>query len=1149
MKFKNQKYRKLVIPALGIGIALGIVGSVIPSVVAVSSSVEQSVSVPDNKWNISDDLGKPIGKVRHWQNNGFSGAKTRDGGFVALTETNSVSRTDSFGNILWTFNPSDEKIIGHNSSWKDKKAVEIVQDQGAGYENVFYVLLVPQATPETNDQTQADGAQTISYQSIVDDESKQATIVQIVENIAGYTSTSERQTSFAINKWVHINPKTMVDNYPKSWRIESDSSDNPVRTTQDDGIDFFSLTQHASWYDDQTGSSGFVMPWRQYITNLGNMYGFQGRLFMFGGNGTIFNDPEALSIGLYRINFEMKKTEVTGLPYAFVFSGISWFLTEQPSVEGETGIYHSQSRPIVYESRVPMGQDPGFSYVPRMAVAGIQPNFDLLDGQAPSYLYIAGTITTGQSKDSQKVTKPIKAPTDLENGLPAETRETSPVNTSPTGSEVVITTKFKEVNAINHKNDGWNAVYDQTSTRSMQQSGENYIPVEPLSASATSENSIDPLTLFGTPLSMSALMTFQSNTATDPHSYTDLMFNGRYYDASIFLGYQGLQPGEKPNNDTKRQPISAAFSGGSNPGWNQVNMLRELVWSMRLLTIPTLSYGYSTKSVGGLTQFTDTNGNRGYSFQVGVGTISFVEPQFDAKSIVYRNPSLTMMNYELIGDAYVGSPVSSNNQPYANNYYWFNNNNNSVVSLDTISHPQNAAIFDNWKVEDYTATWKYSILSKQVAKGEKNTEAQALSDSNKIKNKRDSKLDFSQFRGLSTSLGKNGSYNSNIGSLWSSDVNSEIRNFNTKQDASSVILVNDNPLLSIFGEEITRNSARAGRAHHNINIFISGRRYTNDSPTGTSNFDVLIYQPTSGADSTSKNDIKNRFEQQSDSNVAVVFPSRPELPQSSFMGQLFGNKNLVSMRYDGDSIEFEAKNATERKSTLGLGTFNRSLSNELLQKSISDLLDFNVNVPGVGTNQIVLNKKWLPQFFNIIQQPKLDKVANSDSIDVVQLVITNMDLVTQSMTVTAYAYNQDTRTYAFMPSSNEANDFASISVAKFTGFKALASWVLPVAITVPIIVLSLVMGLGFGIGLPMQKNKQMLKLGFEIQNKKVYKFTTAVGGVFKKIVNQTKPNNLSKSPQMLKASNSKPTNLKTANISLGSYVPPKKPKVDSKPNK
>lgn len=98
-------------------------------------------------------------------------------------------------------------------------------------------------------------------------------------------------------------------------------------------------------------------------------------------------------------------------------------------------------------------------------------------------------------------------------------------------------------------------------------------------------------------------------------------------------------------------------------------MLRELVWSMRLLTIPTLSYGYSTKSVGGLTQFTDTNGNRGYSFQVGVGTISFVEPQFDAKSIVYRNPSLTMMNYELIGDAYVGSPVSSNNQPYANNYY------------------------------------------------------------------------------------------------------------------------------------------------------------------------------------------------------------------------------------------------------------------------------------------------------------------------------------------------------------------------------------------------------------------------------------------------------------------------------------------------
>lgn len=56
----------------------------------------------------------------------------------------------------------------------------------------------------------------------------------------------------------------------------------------------------------------------------------------------------------------------------------------------------------------------------------------------------------------------------------------------------------------------------------------------------------------------------------------------------------------------------------------------------------------------------------------------------------------------------------------------------------------------------------------------------------------------------------------------------------------------------------------------------------------------------------------------------------------------------------------------------------------------------------------------------------------------------------------------------------------------------------------------------------------MLKLGFELQNKKVDTLTTAVGGVFKKIINQTKSDNLKKAPQMLKAAGPKPATPGTA---------------------
>ncbi|WP_036448511.1 hypothetical protein, partial [Mycoplasmoides pirum] len=67
--------------------------------------------------------------------------------------------------------------------------------------------------------------------------------------------------------------------------------------------------------------------------------------------------------------------------------------------------------------------------------------------------------------------------------------------------------------------------------------------------------------------------------------------------------------------------------------------------------------------------------------------------------------------------------------------------------------------------------------------------------------------------------------------------------------------------------------------------------------------------------------------------------------------------------------------------------------------------------------------------------------------------------------------------------------------------------------------------LGCGIGIPMAKHKKSIQVGFELQHEKVGTLTTAVGGVFKKIIENTSANNMKAKPQMLKAggSNSTPT--------------------------
>ncbi|WP_027119614.1 hypothetical protein [[Mycoplasma] testudinis] len=135
-----------------------------------------------------------------------------------------------------------------------------------------------------------------------------------------------------------------------------------------------------------------------------------------------------------------------------------------------------------------------------------------------------------------------------------------------------------------------------------------------------------------------------------------------------------------------------------------------------------------------------------------------------------------------------------------------------------------------------------------------------------------------------------------------------------------------------------------------------------------------------------------------------------------------------------------------------------------------------------------------------------------------RILATNVDPVAQTATLTAQVKNPATGDYVSIPQS-DANIAASTSIS---GFGQLPTYVIPVAVAVPIVIVAIALGLGLGIGIPMQKNKKALKQGFEISNKKVDTLTTAVGSVFKQIINRTQIGNIKKSPQLLKKASPSP---------------------------
>ncbi|WP_391517059.1 adhesin P1 [Mycoplasmoides gallisepticum] len=219
-----------------------------------------------------------------------------------------------------------------------------------------------------------------TYANINTQKNLQGVIVKVNENLFN------SENPFAVENMAFIKPKDMVDNYPSTWTqptvnnkmtnvLQFYKHDNPnavnnrfyrakyypkrleTQTTTPLIDSSFSPYEHPEWYE----GNQFVMPWMQYITNLGGLYAKDGMVYLFGGNGTWVNNESALSIGVFRTKFENRtaetsgNTKTVGYPYGILLSAISFDATRNGLALAPASL----------------GQDVGYHFVPRLAVGGV----------------------------------------------------------------------------------------------------------------------------------------------------------------------------------------------------------------------------------------------------------------------------------------------------------------------------------------------------------------------------------------------------------------------------------------------------------------------------------------------------------------------------------------------------------------------------------------------------------------------------------------------------------------------------------------------------------------------------------------------------------------------------------------------------------
>ncbi|WP_033160059.1 hypothetical protein [Mycoplasmoides alvi] len=1215
MKFKfNYKYLLLSFSSAAILSATSL------AIVTTFSSQNQNTNLLKIKDSsqpiISKKIGQKVGKLRHWQNNNFTGIEVTNGGFVVLTEGGSATRIDAFGNILWEFNPSD--LVANYSEFANKKVVEITEDKQNS--NVLYLLLIPNQAPDSNQGI--DGVDPLSYDNLkgTGNKKNQAVVVQITERTYSYVG-SNWEPSFVINKCLSIDPQNMVKNYPSNWT--SSSSSSPT---------FFSKEDHPSWYvtttldkvnpasTDSSGSNqsssvtgeSMVLPWKQYITNLGNMYAVGGNVFVFGGNGSIYNDPEALSIGVWKLNFNSDIS--VGIPYAYLLSGISY----SPSYAGDGTSQVSKRWDQCY---APIAQTKDMNYVPRLAIGGVETN---VSSTKDTFLYLAGAITVGQIKNSQ-------------------TREWDPSISDQTASQ--------------QDSDSTNQQISLQKKRSLQLSGQNVIsnPKNP------DRNSIDPCLLFGTAFNIDSLINMPNNASIENYyEFSNILFDNQYFDIGTDMSYnasigtyyffddkkklettstaQGLNSviaNEVASGNTNIQTIergnaarhtfpfdfqptiSDTTTSGSgrtaqsfpfgtvhnilefNTSTSNSNSSRNiptsgkskvsysynlalLVDNARNYYYPTLSFGYSLKSLGSLVkvkmkgQLTENKGKTfyGYAMQVGKSILFINEPKFDPTSIVYRMPSTVSIGNNNV----IGTP-KYRDENYIYRYRgWGNNNSYQGLAFSSCGY----SLVDNdilsLGVTEYVAGVKdFNDTVPEIAKkfviGRDPYATESIKDATNSE-LLDAQLPWNDFMGLS--FANDGQW---VASSWA-DQNDQTKNklfltinpqlteypkswlwtehFFTRSNDTSASVGNqawfENTTVDFEypGQDIAKEPGQEENEqnpqNNHTNYYVHVLRFKgpirNNSRLQNPNGGFYANLNSNGSNTTGQSQLSYVLKASNDvSNVHYFFG------QSTSTSKALEN-GISYCSVDDNYMTYKIDPSFDRNAILGQGNFITNVSNSLLSNSLTSILEtIPVSTltknPNDRENISVVKNNYVSEIFKTTKQPEVDK-NNEPPYGSVLIVATNVNLLQQSTTFTAYSWNKVLNCYDIMPSS-ASTSFSSISNSLFSGFSALAEWVLPVAIIVPIAVVGLIAGLGCAIGIPMAKHRRSMKVGFKLQNEKVNALTTAVGGVFKKIIESTDGTNMKSKPQMLKSGSS--SKAASPASKPGSTPPPSaaKPATPAKP--
>lgn len=1016
--------------------------------------------------------GETVGAIRRSQNNNFQGIQLNDGGLAVLTgnaaDGYAVTRTNAFGGVEWSFNPEDvtgsfaSKNIEtkfRNQAIKEKAVIEIRQD--AILPNTFYALLVPKdAIP---DQTTGLVSSTHTYDDINEQVKLQASVVQLTQTV----DRSQAAFTYIINNVVSIPPRAMVNNYPSQWKVNNG------------GPDFFSPNYHKGWYENNK----FVLPWAMYITNMGNLYGVNGTVLMFGGNGTVFESKQALSIGMFRLNFGLPlannsgQVEITGIPYAYILAGIQ----------------ANSFNPITdFEfTNAPIGQNKNFKYVPRMAVGGVSGPVN--NDPNAGYIYLAGSLTVGQEKSVQTENANDSDSTIV--GRSVTTNNNGAQNSGPPSATV----GYGSLNDSDFITNATSATYSDIKTRFNSLNGTtnngnknatNFLPSHGFLSGDTTGNSKTPLTVFGTQLSVSSLLSIATSESSEDadksagirillendKSWLFSLLDPSKYSLGVNPGFtyafnsKGNAPSEFRTTDQRLYlsvlPDESKYDAGrygyvarSEDGRDGAVVGRpQQLWDAGLGVFTSL-FGYSPKSVGNLAPYSVDNSlaSHGYIMQIGAFIYYFSLNRQDGF-------------YQQHGTSPVTDVTKSDILAPELNKFQVSERENQIKS--TKGRFLIATFLPNYWREPNNLFYNYSAT---VAK---NSSTTITSDASGNKN-----LSWSNFIGTSTGSNSpttSASKDVSVLSLWSSGNNDGttnavlVRGFSGSGETYYDRTQYQNPSLGRVRVTLYDSTTKGVVSLKDPSV-PPGQVFPNVTKENPS---VIIQKPrTTG----------NFFSQTKDSGIIVLKPSSSS---GSFL-ETVGNYS-------------DWMKASEV--TLGSGNFRSNLPESIKTKSLAELIEEkNEN----GTSIEVVRSQYFDGLFDYTFK---NQVKPEDR----RILVTNKNISNQSATFSAQLLNPINRSWQTIPDEN-GSVLKNQNVAYSNGsFGNQPEYLLAVAIAVPLFVVAVIVGLGIGIGIPMQKNKKALQQGFDISHRKVDTLTTAVGSVFKQIINRTQIGNIKKTPQLLK---------------------------------